>query len=440
MMLELIIDALESILYIMFLNRFCGHKYKGSKLWSSAFLAAMSLFLNIAAADWNSFFFWPTTLLDLIIVIFYGILCLCGSWYIWLMGAVVFNLGLICSVIVSMAIGYLLTENGINSWMKTDTLERFLLLIVGKIILVGYMYGFLKLRRLFIGREKKRTYGGILLIPVITIVLVCLLLQNLVHAYHMNKDTTLLISLLIGIFTLFSVILYLLIYALKREKESREKQLMIELMEIQKHSYQNELEHYEIIRRAGHDMKNQLLGIKYYFDCGDVKEGQRCLEEMVHKLSEEVRISAGFAQMRDSIWGAMLTMKLEKARTCRITVKESIEYLPGNEMNPLDVCALLGNLLDNAIEAEEKNQYHKELIVRIYEEYGNVCLYIANWVENGKLQEAREKVSRKKDKSLHGIGLRSVELTVEKYGGKFQQQLKVNWFQIRILLPIAVRL
>ena len=395
MVLELIIDALESILYILFLNRFCCHKYKGIKLWSSTFLAAMLLFFNIAIADWNSFFFWPTTLLDLFIVVFYGILCLCGPWYSWLMGAVIFNLGLICSAIISMALGYLLTENGISSWMRADTFERFLLLVVGKVILVGYMYGFLKLRRLFTGRDKKITYGGIFLIPIITIVLLCLLLQNLVQAYHMNKNMTLLISLIIGIFAMFNVILYLFIYAMKKEKESREKQLMIELMEIQKHSYQNELERYEIIRRTGHDIKNQLLGIKYYFDCGDVKEGQRYLEEIVHRLSDEVGSSTGFVQMRDSIWGAMLNMKLEKARACQITVKESIEYLPGNEMNPLDVCALLGNLLDNAIEAEEKNKYHKELIVRIHEEYGNLCLYIANWVDNEKLQEAIEKVSRK---------------------------------------------
>ena len=199
MVLELIIDALESILYILFLNRFCCHKYKGIKLWSSTFLAAMLLFFNIAIADWNSFFFWPTTLLDLFIVVFYGILCLCGPWYSWLMGAVIFNLGLICSAIISMALGYLLTENGISSWMRADTFERFLLLVVGKVILVGYMYGFLKLRRLFTGRDKKITYGGIFLIPIITIVLLCLLLQNLVQAYHMNKNMTLLISLIIGI-------------------------------------------------------------------------------------------------------------------------------------------------------------------------------------------------------------------------------------------------
>ena len=45
-------------------------------------------------------------------------------------------------------------------------------------------------------------------------------------------------------------------------------------------------------------------------------------------------------------------------------------------------------------------------------------------------------VTTKKDKRLHGYGMKSIQSTVKKYGGSVTTGLRDNWFELRILIPL----
>ena len=90
----------------------------------------------------------------------------------------------------------------------------------------------------------------------------------------------------------------------------------------------------------------------------------------------------------------------------------------------MDLCTLLGNLLDNAIEAAEQCPPEKRLIeVKITSYDEKVVIHAMNSIISSVLNENSELKSTKKDPLEHGFGVKSIRLIAQKYAGT------VNYFE-----------
>jgi len=107
----------------------------------------------------------------------------------------------------------------------------------------------------------------------------------------------------------------------------------------------------------------------------------------------------------------------------------------------MEISALFGNMLDNAIEAVEKLQDREKRLIRLYVdgERGFLRIRIENYCEERLRFRDGMPVTTKRDVRYHGFGMKSMQRTVAKYGGSMMASQKDNWFILSILIPMKPR-
>lgn len=428
---EWVNNFIESFLYIVFLNQFHGNR-KGFffRQWGS-WIAVFLLFSNITFADSITFFHWSTTIIDCLVVIPYAIFYLQGNFFCWIASMILFNLGLVGSVIISIGISAVFAPEGVGAWLAAGELHRIFLLVLNKLCLLSYMYAILKGKRYIWKRDNRIFYGTILLIPLLVIIMICLVIQLLLQGYDSNGNVGIFVALLLGILVLLIIIIFLYIHAIKKHEKQKENELLLKMMEVQQNSFRKELESFDKLRKIEHDMKNYLLGIKYYIKKGELNTGLEYLDEVLKRLSESGNQIAALSNM-ETLWETMIAMKFSEARELGIVTRQDIQPGCYEVINPLDLCVILGNILDNAIEAEVRNREQKEINVVMREHHHMVLIKVSNWLDDNQVEEARTLISRKENAMMHGLGLSNVMETVKRYEGRLETEIIENYFIAKI--------
>ena len=108
-------------------------------------------------------------------------------------------------------------------------------------------------------------------------------------------------------------------------------------------------------------------------------------------------------------------------------------------VSPMDLCTLVGNALDNAIESVKKiEDREKRLIhVAVSRQKNFALLRFENCFEGELTFENGLPRTTKGNTDYHGYGLKSIRRTAQKYGGTVTVNTRKNWFELKILLPLA---
>ena len=103
-----------------------------------------------------------------------------------------------------------------------------------------------------------------------------------------------------------------------------------------------------------------------------------------------------------------------------------------------DIYALLGNILDNAIEASEKRKKDEERVVNIstISKEGFIRIHEENFFDGDLIYENNVLKTTKQNKLDHGFGVKSIKLIAEKYHGDVSSSAKDGKFILDILFPI----
>ena len=170
------------------------------------------------------------------------------------------------------------------------------------------------------------------------------------------------------------------------------------------------------IRKFKHDFKNLSFALKKYLAEGRCEEAIKILEEYNKNMasSENIRFDTG-----NGIADALLEDKAMLAESFggNIVFKGA---LPIDKIEPTDICIILGNSLDNAIEEIEKITDNREKIISVSSDIGNgyMFLKIENPVNEKVDISGNHITTTKEDKSLHGFGIFSLKEAIKKYNGK----------------------
>lgn len=189
---------------------------------------------------------------------------------------------------------------------------------------------------------------------------------------------------------------------------------------------------YKQMRRWRHDYRNHIAAMKAYAEDGNLEAIKKYLDELDSDLSTvDTVIKTGNA-MADAI----LNSKISLAKSKGIEVKATA-YIPvALKISDLDLCVIVGNLFDNAIEASLALPEEKRLI-RVYMDMKETQLYISftNFTAGKKLLKSNGLFSSTKRSGSHGFGLISIDEVVNKYGGYLSRNSEDGAFTTEILLP-----
>ncbi len=173
-------------------------------------------------------------------------------------------------------------------------------------------------------------------------------------------------------------------------------------------------EQYEQTRRLRHDMKQYTASVSALIR--DKK--YNAAEELTEKQSEILSKIETVIDVDNDFLNAILNTKLTFAKSKNIDVICSIEKdISGIE--DMDLCNLLGNLLDNAILAAEKCDMESRLIeVKISSAGSRIILVIKNSISMSVLSKNPGLESAKENPTEHGFGVKTIRHIAEKYDGK----------------------
>ncbi len=234
---------------------------------------------------------------------------------------------------------------------------------------------------------------------------------------------------------LISRILWKIVDYAQREVEWKEKE---EAYKKQLFYMNNMEEAMNSIRAQRHDFKNHIGCIYGLLMLEKNKEALGYVKRFTNEVAEyDVLLSTGNPTVT-----ALLNMKLIKARVENINF-ETIVDLPENiGLDVLDISIILGNLVDNAIEACTQVQ-DRYIDLLIYQKGTYLIIKIENSKRNDikvDLSSLKEKFTTKEqDKGDHGFGLYNISQIVNKYDGMFEIEDNIDTFNVNITIPISIK-
>ena len=184
--------------------------------------------------------------------------------------------------------------------------------------------------------------------------------------------------------------------------------------------YQMAVENAEQIRRMRHDMNNQLQAAIALFHSETAAEKEQA-QEMITQLSKQIHSTGILTYCPVPIINIILSLKLQEAEKQNIRLQ--IQCLPFQslEVDSVDLCCILSNLLDNALQYCDIGR--KDPVINIH--IGTRGAYFVIHIENPSNHVPKKDrnghfVSSQKNTMLHGHGLKSVEESATKYEGSLQ--------------------
>ncbi len=193
-------------------------------------------------------------------------------------------------------------------------------------------------------------------------------------------------------------------------------------------NYQNSM---ELVHIKYHDLKHQIVGLRGE---QDAKKRAAWLDAMEKELWDNQLVESTGNQVLDTILGA----KILQARKNKVQITCVADGTLLDFMHVTDICAIFGNALDNALESVVFLQDPQKRLIhlKIYAKKNFVLIEISNYCEQElKREKGGLLLTTKADTHNHGYGLKSIQYSVEKYGGSVSVDKKENWFELHILIP-----
>ena len=278
-----------------------------------------------------------------------------------------------------------------------------------------------------------RLWIGLLAVPAITLVTFS------VYQYYLERypyDGTIRWYLYIscGGLLFINLLVFILFRRMQRQMiVKRDTDVLTSQLALQEASIKNLETAYNRTRNFRHDIKNHILLMNMLAEQEKYDELKNYLKEMSGVIDESsyVRISG------ISAVDAILNEKLYEAQSRSVTTGYDVINLDKNSIQPLDMCIILSNALDNAIEANSRiaDENARWLKLKIH---GNETFSVIS-VSN-PVAEAPQKTgggtfaTTKENADNHGFGLKSIESTVAKYKGEMLCKCEEGVFTLVVRL------
>lgn len=279
----------------------------------------------------------------------------------------------------------------------------------------------LHMKKDILGKTPAMYYVTLLFVPLGSIFIAYFAAKGLNAVSLITAVILLLIN--IGIFYLYDNVIDLFSERCEREvMESQNKAIQNQLDVVQ----QSQLR----IRCLKHDMDNHLLRLKDLIEKEKYAEALEYLETVKSSTAADKKLIDSGNDLIDS----MLNYKLARLHD-NIEQKYDIVVPKDLSFTEFDLNVIIGNLADNVLEALDQlpADEPKKLEISIRYKQGYLKVYFGNTFDGIMPEDG----SRKRDHDNHGLGLKSVERIVHKYGGDMRAKVSDNWYEISLIMYAA---
>lgn len=214
-------------------------------------------------------------------------------------------------------------------------------------------------------------------------------------------------------------------------KERREKAVLEQILKNRENQYRISKENTELINQKCHDMKHQILMIR---DHMNQPENEKYFEEIL----DQIKIYDNLIDTGNQVLNTILTEKMLFCESRHILLTCIADGRLLNFMSSVDVCDVIGNAIDNAIEAVEKVRAKdiRNIHLMIAQREQFLLVQVENSYE-GKIEMVDGMpMTTKADHRNHGYGIKSICYTAEKYNGAVSIHTENSQFILRVLIPI----
>ena len=190
---------------------------------------------------------------------------------------------------------------------------------------------------------------------------------------------------------------------------------------------------YRQMRGWRHDYRSHIQVMKAHAAAGDLAAVQAYLD----KLDADLTALDPAVRTGNAMVDAILNSKISLARSREISVRADANIPVALRLSELDLCVIIGNLFDNAIEASMALPAPERLI-RVYMEIKGAQLYISftNLTAAGKRKKVSGRFATTKGEG-HGFGLVRIDNIVERLGGYITRSSEEGAFSTEILIPVS---
>lgn len=283
--------------------------------------------------------------------------------------------------------------------------------VAGTIISKGIMIGFVLLlytKMSALKRIKSHYLIGFFILTVTNLGFATYIFQN-----FMKRDQIYITEVLMFVLLLMIEVLVFYVFSmLTRDYESEERIRLLNLYnDLLQKSAENEKKSFQMWQERIHDYKHHVIYMQELLERHDYQELEDYMKEETGNLKQYAAvIDSGYYEI-----DAVINSKIMLAEGWGIHMCCTVNLPAGLELDKGAMVSCLANLLDNAINAEKSQD---EKTIEIVINYMKENLYIK--VVNHSKETVDFDVSSQKDRSWHGIGLKSVKDQVEKLNGFFK--------------------
>lgn len=415
-LLKVGLSLFETVLLILFLNHILISDDTKSKIKKILFV--MYFFFQ-CITYMIDFAFFSTSVYYIMFTAFISITCYLDEMRIKLIASSIFvTLNYACKLFSTTIISSL-TNNSLPEkpfdYILTDEMQ------ILACFLVLFVIFFIKKTP-----RKPNKFIDLLIfaLPLLNLYQIMQVLSNKGNVYFQ-------ITLLLFVYSFF--LLFIIEQIMHSVQSQQRFNSMQQILEVQQAHYQDLEEYSYQMSRLRHDLKNHLSVLNSLVSKGNLEQAKKYISSYSHDiLDTNTIISTG-----NHVVDAILNSKVKKAKSSNIDIKCEIVIPPDFRIPNTDLAIILGNLLDNSIEATSKLDSDREINMRIKLHKDSLFIFISNTYDGVLFMDNGRILSSKKRKKEHGLGLGNVAYIVKKNKGTIDLDHDEREFKVSILIPNA---
>jgi hypothetical protein len=219
---------------------------------------------------------------------------------------------------------------------------------------------------------------------------------------------------LAGIILINVVVCYLVVDLEKKNMAMCENELLHLQQEYNKQYVKNADTEYDLIRKMRHDFRDNYSALYTLLADGNVQSAKQHIEKHLDNLVK----TETFVRTENDIVNAVINSKLSAARSFGIEAT-CLSISDFHEIDDIDLCRLLSNMLENAITACNSSQREvKQIYLKISSDEYKYIFNLKNTIDASVLKKNPTLKTTKKEKSAHGYGTKIIGDIAKKYHGK----------------------
>jgi sensor histidine kinase regulating citrate/malate metabolism len=186
----------------------------------------------------------------------------------------------------------------------------------------------------------------------------------------------------------------------------------------------------ETTKAIRHDINNHMASISTLVKSNEKEQTLQYISNILEHFAAE----RNYASSGNIIVDSIINFKFQEAEQRRIKTTLDLNIPKNLGVSPIDMTIILGNLLDNAIEAASKVKENPYINVKLKYDKGRLLLQVDNPYAGELIEKDGRFFTTKEDKDNHGIGLESAKKVIQKYSGTMSVDYSDNIFSVVILM------